>query len=87
MHVSEAERDKGNLKLSLRMQDVSDELPPSSLYGGQHLLRLLVKLPELLPTQSPSVNSYRRLQQALTELIHYLQHNALQFFPASADRL
>lgn len=69
------------------MQDMSDELPPSSLYGGQHLLRLLVKLPELLPAQSPAANTYPRLQQALTELIHYLQHNSLQLFPASADRL
>lgn len=69
------------------VQDTNSEIPPSSTYGGQHLLRLMVKLPDLLPAHAFSASSYTKLQQALLELVGYLQDNMTQFFPASADRL
>ena len=69
------------------MQESDSEAPPSSVYGGQYLLRLLVKLPDLLPAHACSGNSYTKLQQALIELIGYLQDNIPQFFPSSADCL
>ena len=51
---------------------------PSSVYGGSHLLRLLVKLPEILPTLP--VASQDRLQAGLVDLTVFLEDNAAEFF-------
>lgn len=69
------------------MQDTNEELSPTSLYGGQHLLRLLVKLPDLLPAYGITAGNYAKLQHAMSEFVVYLQDNAAQLLPATADRL
>lgn len=72
-------------------QDLSKQLSfpdgtlPSSLYGGSHLLRLLVKLPEILPTQTLSAASQDRLQAGLVDFIVFLEDNASHFFHVGMD--
>lgn len=56
---------------------------PSSLYGGSHLLRLLVKLPEILP--NPSAASQDRLQAGLVDFIVFLEDNAAEIFASKAQ--
>lgn len=51
---------------------------PSSVYDGSHLLRLLVKLPEILPTLA--VASQDRLQAGLVDFIVFLEDNSAEFF-------
>jgi MRG len=41
-----------------RLQVQAAGKAPSSMYGGEHLLRLLVKLPELLPMTSLPADNY-----------------------------
>lgn len=64
--------------LNCIVQTFSDGAMPSSVYGGSHLLRLLVKLPEILPTLA--VASQDRLQAGLVDLIVFLEDNAADFF-------
>ncbi len=62
------------------MQGFPDGTTPSRLYGGSHLLRLLVKLPEILPTHNLSAASQDRLQAGLVDFIVFLEDNASQIF-------
>jgi mortality factor 4-like protein 1 len=45
---------------------------PSSMYGSEHLLRLLVKLPELLPMSSLPADNYGTLELRLANFVSYL---------------
>lgn len=67
------------------MQGFPDGILPSSLYGGSHLLRLLVKLPEMLPTQNLSAASQDRLQAGLVDFIVFLEDNASHFFRVGVE--
>ncbi|KAL3151866.1 hypothetical protein ABBQ38_012829 [Trebouxia sp. C0009 RCD-2024] len=60
-----------------------DGAVPSSIYGGSHLLRLLVKMPEILPT--PSAASQDRLQAGLVDFIVFLEDNAAEFFTSKVQ--
>ena len=62
----------------LRMQGLAVGSLPSSVYGGSHLLRLLVKLPDILPIL-PAANQ-DRLQAGLVDFIVFLEDNASSFF-------
>ena len=62
------------------MQGSLQGLLPSSLYGGTHLLRLLVKLPEILATQNLLAASQDRLQAGLVDFIVFLEDNASEYF-------
>ena len=58
---------------------------PSSIYGGEHLLRLFLKLPELLPIENSTEEQYRLLQTKLHELLEFLaDHRADFFLPTSS---
>ena len=67
------------------LQSFPDGTLPSSLYGGSHLLRLLVKLPEILPAQTLSAASQDRLQAGLVDFIVFLEDNVSQFFHVGMD--
>lgn len=66
-----------------QQNDYPEGTLPSSLYGGSHLLRLLVKLPEILPTQNVSAASQDRLQAGLVDFIVFLEDNASELFQDS----
>ncbi|XP_051117476.1 protein MRG1 isoform X2 [Andrographis paniculata] len=54
---------------------VSDNVSPSTVYGAEHLLRLFVKLPELLAYMKIEEETLIRLQQKLIEFLKFLQSN------------
>ncbi|XP_058536729.1 male-specific lethal 3 homolog [Ochotona princeps] len=58
--------------------------PPSSLYGAQHLLRLFVKLPELLGRMSFPEKNLKALQRHLELFLRFLAEFRDDFFPESA---
>ncbi|KAK4426396.1 protein MRG1 [Sesamum alatum] len=64
---------------------ISDNVSPSSVYGAEHLLRLFVKLPELLGYVRIEEETLIRLQQKLLEFLKFLQNNQSTFFLASYD--
>lgn len=45
---------------------------PSKVYGGEHLLRLLTKLPELLPLTNFPAADYNTLQTRLMDFVKHL---------------
>ncbi|GMN34512.1 hypothetical protein TIFTF001_004728 [Ficus carica] len=54
---------------------VSDDVSPSTIYGAEHLLRLFVKLPELLAYVNIEEETQTRLQQKLLDFLKFLQKN------------
>ncbi|KAG5528601.1 hypothetical protein RHGRI_029329 [Rhododendron griersonianum] len=54
---------------------VADNVSPSTVYGAEHLLRLFVKLPELLAYVNIEEETLLRLQQKLLDFLKYV------FFP------
>lgn len=71
------------LTATAHVQTLPDGAVPSSVYGGSHLLRLLVKMPEILPI--PSAASQDRLQAGLVDFIVFLEDNAAEFFTGKAQ--
>ncbi|KAI0488648.1 hypothetical protein KFK09_028487 [Dendrobium nobile] len=59
---------------------VHDNISPSSIYGAEHLLRLFVKLPELLSYVNMEEDALGKLQQKLLDLLKFLQKNQNLFF-------
>ena len=53
---------------------------PSAVYGAEHLLRLFVKLPELLPVADMDANAAKVVQVKLTEVLRWMQRNAALHF-------
>ncbi|XP_022895524.1 protein MRG1-like isoform X2 [Olea europaea var. sylvestris] len=64
---------------------ISDRVSPSSIYGAEHLLRLFVKLPELLEYVNIEEETLIRLQQNLLDFLKFLQDNEGTFFLAAYD--
>lgn len=64
---------------------VKDDVSPSTIYGAEHLLRLFVKLPELLACIIIEEETIVTLQQKLLEFLKFLQKNQNSFFLASYD--
>uniref|UniRef100_A0A5B7BHC3 Putative mortality factor 4-like protein 1 isoform X3 n=1 Tax=Davidia involucrata TaxID=16924 RepID=A0A5B7BHC3_DAVIN len=64
---------------------VADNVSPSSIYGAEHLLRLFVKLPELLAYVNIEEETLIRLQQKLLDFLKFLQKNQGTFFLAAYD--
>uniref|UniRef100_A0A3Q3BVF0 MSL complex subunit 3 n=1 Tax=Haplochromis burtoni TaxID=8153 RepID=A0A3Q3BVF0_HAPBU len=58
--------------------------PPSYLYGSQHLLRLFVKLPEILGKMQLPERSLRALIKHLEQFLRFLAEFHEDFFPESA---
>ena len=53
---------------------------PSAVYGAEHLLRLFVKLPELMPTRDMDAAAAKAVQAKLTEVLRWMQRNASAHF-------
>ncbi|KAH8778427.1 histone acetylase complex subunit [Diaporthe sp. PMI_573] len=53
---------------------------PSSVYGGEHLCRLLVSLPELLAQTNMDQQSVSRLREELTKFTNWLSKNGHKYF-------
>ncbi|OVA15917.1 Chromo domain/shadow [Macleaya cordata] len=64
---------------------ITDDISPSSVYGAEHLLRLFVKLPELLAYANIEEETSTRLQQKLLDFLKYLQKNQSTFFLSTYD--
>lgn len=61
-------------------QVLADGLMPSTLYGGEHLLRLCAKLPYLVPISSATPEAYAMLQAQLAAFVDFLTKNKANFF-------
>ncbi|KAH7659892.1 MRG protein [Dioscorea alata] len=59
---------------------VTDNISPSTIYGAEHLLRLFVKLPELLTYVNMEEETLTKLQQKLLDFLKFLQKNQGSFF-------
>ncbi|KAK3221666.1 hypothetical protein Dsin_008691 [Dipteronia sinensis] len=64
---------------------VLDNVSPSTIYGAEHLLRLFVKLPELLAYVNIEEETLTRLQQKLIDFLKFLQKNHSTFFLSAYD--
>ncbi|MCD9638727.1 Protein mrg1 [Datura stramonium] len=64
---------------------VSDIVSPSSVYGAEHLLRLFVKLPELLAYAKIEEETLTRMQQKFLDFLKFLQKNQGTFFLSAYD--
>ncbi|KAJ4763145.1 Chromatin modification-related protein EAF3 [Rhynchospora pubera] len=66
---------------------VKEDVSPSTIYGAEHLLRLFVKLPELLSHVSMEEEALTKLQQRLLDFLKFMQKNQSLFFLSSYDTL
>jgi mortality factor 4-like protein 1 len=55
-------------------------MEPSAVYGAEHLLRLFVKLPELLPLRDMDAAAAKAVQAKLAEVLRWMQRNAAAHF-------
>lgn len=67
------------------LEAVTDNVSPSCIYGAEHLLRLFVKLPELLAYVNIEEETLVRLQQKLLDFLKFLQKNQGTFFLSAYD--
>ena len=58
-------------------------ISPSTIYGAEHLLRLFVKLSELLVYTNMEHEALAQLQQKLADFLKFLQRNQSNFFLTS----
>ncbi|KAM5576669.1 protein MRG1 [Rosa sericea] len=66
-------------------ETIVDDASPSTIYGAEHLLRLFVKLPELLAYVNIEEETLTRLQQQLLDFLKFLQKNQSTFFLSAYD--
>ncbi|CAL2267614.1 unnamed protein product [Prunus armeniaca] len=66
-------------------ETVLGDVSPSTIYGAEHLLRLFVKLPELLAYVNIEEETQTRLQQKLLDFLKFLQKNQSTFFLSAYD--
>ncbi|CAM6125996.1 unnamed protein product [Calypogeia fissa] len=64
---------------------VPDGSKPSLIYGAEHLLRLFVKLPELLVYTNMEEETLTQLQQKLMDFLKFLQKHQSSFFLSMYD--
>ncbi|XP_055959548.1 protein MRG1 isoform X2 [Mercurialis annua] len=64
---------------------VENDTSPSTIYGAEHLLRLFVKLPELLAYVNIEEETLARLQQKILDFLKFLQKNQSTFFLSAYD--
>lgn len=62
---------------------IINDVSPSSIYGAEHLLRLFVRLPELLSQANIEEETLIELQQKLVDLLKFLRKNQNAFFLSS----
>ncbi|CAI9110238.1 OLC1v1010233C2 [Oldenlandia corymbosa var. corymbosa] len=66
-------------------ETILDNTSPSSVYGAEHLLRLFVKMPELLSCVKIEEETLVLLQQKLVDFLKFLQKNQGTFFLSAYD--
>ncbi|XP_006652068.1 protein MRG1-like isoform X2 [Oryza brachyantha] len=66
-------------------EEVKGDVSPSTIYGAEHLLRLFVKLPELLASVNMEEDALNKLQQKLLDILKFLQKNQNSFFLSAYD--
>ncbi|CAN4122619.1 unnamed protein product [Withania somnifera] len=59
---------------------IREDVSPSSVYGAEHLLRLFVKLPEILFYANIEDETLTELKQKLQDFLRFLQKNRSAFF-------
>mmetsp|Transcript_13448 Transcript_13448/g.18403 ORF Transcript_13448/g.18403 Transcript_13448/m.18403 type:complete len:279 (+) Transcript_13448:187-1023(+) len=59
---------------------LKDGLDPAQVYGAEHLLRLFIKLPELLPYKNMEEAAVRGLEKRVADIVTYLQKNETTLF-------
>ncbi|GMP45408.1 hypothetical protein CsSME_00013946 [Camellia sinensis var. sinensis] len=59
---------------------IADDVSPSNVYGAEHLLRLFVKLPEMLYYANIEEETLKELQQKLLDFLKFMQKNQSAFF-------
>ncbi|KAL4282279.1 hypothetical protein GQ457_03G039900 [Hibiscus cannabinus] len=59
---------------------ITEDACPSTVYGAEHLLRLFVKLPELLMCADIEQETLMELQQKLADFLKFLQKNQNALF-------
>lgn len=69
--------------MSCVVQTLSDGTTPSSVYGTEHLLRLFLKLPDLLQANHMSADDQLQLELRLAAFLRFLQKNETSVFLAS----
>ncbi|CAN6482369.1 unnamed protein product [Victoria cruziana] len=62
-----------------------NSISPSTIYGAEHLLRLFVKLPELLAYVNMEEETMTQLQKKLLEFLKFLQKKQSSFFVSTYD--
>ncbi|XP_070669185.1 protein MRG1-like isoform X5 [Malus domestica] len=67
------------------VETVVGDVSPSTIYGAEHLLRLFVKLPELLAYVNIEEETQSRLQQKLHDFLKFMQKNQSTFFLSAYD--
>lgn len=65
---------------------IADSVSPSDVYGAEHLLRLFVKLPEMLSCVHIEMEAMSELQQRLLDFLRFLQSNQSEFFDSSNQK-
>ncbi|KQJ81715.1 protein MRG1 isoform X1 [Brachypodium distachyon] len=65
--------------------EIKGDFSPSTIYGAEHLLRLFVKLPELLASVNMEEDALNKLQQKLLDILKFLQRNQGSFFLSAYD--
>ncbi len=61
-------------------QALADGQVPSSVYGAEHLLRLLHSLPDLVPTAHLTQEGFALLETRVAEVVAFLHKHAAQLF-------
>ncbi|XP_066323410.1 protein MRG1-like [Miscanthus floridulus] len=61
-------------------EEVKGDVSPSTVYGAEHLLRLFVKLPELLAFVNMEEDALNKLQIKLLDILKFIQKNQSTFF-------
>ncbi|KAL6504626.1 hypothetical protein OROHE_023384 [Orobanche hederae] len=59
---------------------IVDNVAPSGVYGAEHLLRLFVKLPEMLSRMHIDMETSAELHHRLHDFLRFLQSNQSAFF-------
>ncbi|XP_027148404.1 protein MRG1-like isoform X2 [Coffea eugenioides] len=62
---------------------ITDNIAPSAVYGAEHLLRLFVKLPDILHSADIEDTILLELQEYLVDFLKFLQKNQSSFFAAA----
>ncbi|GFP82595.1 chromatin modification-related protein eaf3 [Phtheirospermum japonicum] len=62
---------------------IADNVTPSGVYGAEHLLRLFVKLPEMLSCMPIEIETLAELQLRLQDFLRFLQSNQSAFFQSN----